>query len=230
MIGRGFRLGLYGHQHRTQITPTHARLYDEETMVIASAGSLCAGRKELPTGALRGYSIVEIADDYRSARIPVREMNVANLFSRAVLRDFSGASYVDMEWTLPVDAAGRPLDVAAEERVAILRQAEDALNRDLNPAKALELLSGIDVAGDEFARKLTVEAAIASGDPETVIGVVGIPTSQAELIHVVDAYANIGKHEIAETQLQEHSARLGLTQLLQEEIVRKIRMKKWNLK
>ncbi len=230
MIGRGFRLGLYGHQHRTQITPTHARLYDEETMVIASAGSLCAGRKELPTGALRGYSIVEIADDYRSARIHVREMNVANLFSRAVLRDFSGASYVDMEWTLPVDAAGRPLDVTAEERVAILRQAEDALNRDLNPVRALGLLSGIDVAGDEFARKLTVEAAIASGDPKTVIGVVSIPTSQAELIHVVDAYANIGKHEIAETQLQEHSARLGLTQLLQEEILSKIRMKKWNLK
>jgi hypothetical protein len=103
MIGRGFRLGLYGHQHRLQVTPQHARLLDDETMAIASAGSLCAGRWELPTGALRGYSIIEISDDYSSARVHVREMGFANLFTRAVLRDFSGRSHVDLTWTTPLD-------------------------------------------------------------------------------------------------------------------------------
>lgn len=227
MIGRGFRLGLYGHQHRTQITPQHARLYDQETMAIASAGSLCAGRKELPTGALRGYSVIEIADDYRSARIHVREMNVANLFSRAVLRDFSGASYVDMEWTAPVDAAGRAIDVAAEERVALLRAAEDALKRDHDPAKTIELLSEMDFEIESFARQLAIEASIALGDPETLIRIVGTPATAGELVHIVDAYMKAGKPEMAEDQLQTYAAQLGVTPLLRDDMTKKIRLTNW---
>jgi hypothetical protein len=42
MIGRSFRLGLYGHQHRPQVTPQHAYLLDLDTMAVASAGSVNA--------------------------------------------------------------------------------------------------------------------------------------------------------------------------------------------
>jgi hypothetical protein len=228
MIGRGFRLGLYGHQHRAQITPQQARMYDQETMAIASAGSLCAGRKELPTGALRGYSIVEIADDYRAARIHVREMSVANLFSRATLRDFAGASFVDMPWSAPVDAAGRPVDFVASEHVAIVRRAEDALKLDADPATAVELLSGVDLERDAFARKLAVEAAVALGDPKTLIKLVGTPSSQGELVYVVNAYAKAGETEKAEMHLRHHGRRLGVTQSLQDDMIRQIKLTKWN--
>ena len=50
MIGRGFRLGLYGHQHRAQATPHQVWLPDRERMAVVSAGSLCAGPRDLPTG------------------------------------------------------------------------------------------------------------------------------------------------------------------------------------
>ena len=54
MIGRGFRLGLYGHQHRTQITPHHIYLPERETMAVVSAGSICNRRRSgpLPQGAI----------------------------------------------------------------------------------------------------------------------------------------------------------------------------------
>ena len=48
MIGRGFRLGLHGHQHKTQVSPHEVCLPDREKMVVVSAGSLCAGTGDLP--------------------------------------------------------------------------------------------------------------------------------------------------------------------------------------
>jgi len=47
MIGRGFRLGLYGHHHKAQIAAQQIHLPGQETMAAISAGSLCAGRYEL---------------------------------------------------------------------------------------------------------------------------------------------------------------------------------------
>lgn len=225
MIGRGFRLGLYGHQHRVQITPQHARLLDEETMVVASAGSLCAGRRELPMGALRGYSVIEIRDDYSGARIHVREMRVANLFSRAVLRDFEGRSYVDLEWTTPLDAAGRPEDPVGEKRYAILRKAEDALQGRGDAAETLQLLSRIDVSMDAFGRRLLLTAAARIG-PLKLIEMTGVPQTIEELVYLVDAYITVGDVQEAESAIAVHAARLSLPEQIKADLKVKIELKK----
>ena len=68
MIGRSFRLGLYGHQHKTQVTPHAIWLPDREKMPVISAGSLWAGASDLPTGVHRQYNVLEIANDCRSIR------------------------------------------------------------------------------------------------------------------------------------------------------------------
>lgn len=226
MIGRGFRLGLYGHQHRVQITPQHARLLDQETMVVASAGSLCAGRRELPMGALRGYSIIEIRDDYSGARVHVREMHIANLFSRAVLRDFEGRSYVDLEWTTPLDAAGRPENPADDKRIATLRKAEDALYGRNDPVEALRLLSTFDVAENAFGRRLVIEAAAAHGDPLKLIEIMREPQSIEELVQLVDAHVAVGNDEKAESAIAEHASRLSLPGPITTELQTKIKLKK----
>jgi hypothetical protein len=225
MIGRGFRLGLYGHQHRVQITPQHARLLDEETMVVASAGSLCAGRRELPMGSLRGYSIVEIRDDYSGARIHIREMRFANLFSRAVLRDFEGRSYVDLEWTTPLDAAGRPENPVGEERIAILRKAEDALHGRGDAAETLQLLSSIDISTDAFGRRLLLAAAAHSG-PLKLIEMTGIPQTIEELVHLIDAYLAVGNAQAAASVIADHAIRLSLPESIKADLQVNIELKK----
>jgi len=225
MIGRGFRLGLYGHQHRVQITPQHAHLLDQETMVIASAGSLCAGRRELPMGALRGYSIIEIRDDYSSARIHVREMRIANLFSRAALRDFEGRSYVDLEWTTPLDAAGRPEDPVGEERIAILRKAEDALNGRNDAVEALRLLSTIDVSTDAFGRRLLLAAAV-HGGPLKLIEIIRTPQTIEELVHLVDAHLSVGNVERATSVIADHAIRLSLPEQIKTDLQTNIELKR----
>lgn len=227
MIGRGFRLGLYGHQHRLQITPQHARLLDDETMAIVSAGSLCAGRWELPTGALRGYSIIEIPDDYASARVHVREMGFANLFSRAVLRDFAGRSYVDLNWTTPLDAGGRPEDPVAQERVKAMREAEEALRAKGDPVGALKLLLKADLQNDPFGRRLVVEAAQATSDPLAALAALGEPQTVEELVLMFDANLAAGRGDEASGVLARHAQRLSLPDPVQRDLELRIKLMEW---
>jgi Calcineurin-like phosphoesterase len=224
MIGRGFRLGLYGHQHRPQITPQYAYLPDRETMAITSAGSLCAGRHELPTGARRGYSVIEVADDYQGARIHVREMAFANLFSRANLPTFGGRSYVDLEWTTPVDAAGRPEDPSRERRAAVIRQAEAALLEQQKPAEALQLLSALRPQDDSIIRQLTLSAARKVGDLNKIIEATGEPESIEELVLGVDARLSQLGPEAADAFLVSHAARLEVPAATQVDLRSKIEL------
>ena len=230
MIGRGFRLGLYGHQHHLQVTPQRAHMLTEETMAIASAGSLCAGRRELPTGALRGYSIVEIRDEYNGARVHVREMSIANSFTRAVLREFGGRSYVDLDWTTPVDAGGRPEDPIRERRVATLRRAEDALRGRDSPREALALLDTIDIGDDAFARRLLVEAATSTGDPLGLPAALGPPQTIEELVLLVDSHLAVGQREQADALLVEHGARLELPEPVRTDLNRRLLLSGWSHK
>ena len=109
MIGRGFRLGLYGHHHRGEAVPLQIHLAGRETMAVISAGSLCAGARELPTGSYRGYNIIEISDNMRQARVHMREMSVANLFCPSRRAAFGGLSWVDLQWEPPCSTLARLL-------------------------------------------------------------------------------------------------------------------------
>ena len=93
MIDRGFRLGLYGHQHKADAEPHYIKLPIQETMVVVSAGSLCAGPSDLPPGVNRQYNVIEIADDFQRARIHVREMTVATAFSQSRRSSLGGRSF-----------------------------------------------------------------------------------------------------------------------------------------
>ena len=227
MIGRGFRLGLYGHQHRLQVTPQHARLLGDETMAIASAGSLCAGRWELPTGALRGYSIIEISDDYSSARVHVREMGFANLFTRAVLREFSGRSYVDLTWTTPLDASGRPEDPVAQRTTTAVREAEEALRADHDPARALDLLTAPGLADHPFGRRLLLEAAQAAGDARRTVAALSDPRTVEELVALFDAHLALGGEGDPGGLLARHAERLGLPEAVRLDMETRMNLLKW---
>ena len=139
MIGRGFRIGLFGHQHRPEAVPHQIHLAASETMAVIGAGSLCAGMRELPLGTYRGYNIIEIADNMQSARIHVREANVANLFSRSLRPAFGGNSWTSLDWNPPADLMGRIPDRAKERIRAAVESAEEAVHRG-RPAEAVVLL------------------------------------------------------------------------------------------
>jgi hypothetical protein len=209
MIGRGFRLGLFGHQHRPDVTPIQIRLADQETMALVSAGSLCAGASELPTGAMRGYNIIEIADNLRGARVHFREMSVANLFCPARRSSLGGASFMDLSWELPPDPAGRDVDSSERWRAAVLTKGESELKAG-KPEACKNLLQPIAAELPEFGRLLLLEAARMTDDRELLIELLTPPRSIGELVERSEVCISARQYANARDGLQRYGTDLGI--------------------
>jgi hypothetical protein len=221
MIGRGFRLGLYGHQHKGQVTPHQVWLPDRERMAVVSAGPLCAGASELPTGVHRQYNIIEIGDDFRSVRIHVRAMAVANLFSRGQLMDLGGASFVDLDWEPPRNLVGTTFNAnAARVRVAI--EEAEAAAKSGNPARAIELLRSLDLTAGSYERQLFLTAATEAEDWSAIVTVTDPPNSIEELVQRVEAFNRLGDSASAINALDRYSRELRLPEPMEVDLRRRV--------
>jgi hypothetical protein len=71
LIDLRFVLGLHGHQHRNDIVDEYASLPARRRLTIISAGSLCAGDDEMPSGERRGFNLIDV-DAGGNCRLCVR--------------------------------------------------------------------------------------------------------------------------------------------------------------
>ncbi len=209
MIGRGFRLGLYGHQHKAQAVGEQVWLSNQEKMAITSAGSLCAGERELPTGTYRQYSILEIAKDFRSARLHVRHMSVANLFCPARLPDFGGKSFMDLDWTPPRNVAGAVINSDALRIQKAIEEAELAAKTG-EPRKAVPILRQLPLPADSYQRELILNAAVAAQDWITITEIADPPLTIDELVKRVDAFSRLDRLPEAHDALDRFARQLDL--------------------
>jgi len=214
LIGRGFRLGLHGHQHRGQVVDRRIFLPRSESITVVSAGSLCAGRRELPTGVNRQYNVLEIADDYDSLRVHVREMSVATVFAPAQRAEFGGRGWMDVALDPPLRASG-PTSTASQD-VRVLRA--EKLFHDKRPAEALDLLRSVDIAEPGYARTLAYEAAQAAGDTDFIVRLLHPPLSVNELVSLTATLIEVGDLDQAESVLSEFTSAVGLTQPVERDL------------
>lgn len=100
MIDRGYRLGMHGHRHKSDVLPFYLHTTPEmHIMAVVGAGSLSAALTQIPHGFNRQYNIIEISDDYTHARVHIREMVVPSVFSQGRMTELGGRSYSDLQWT-----------------------------------------------------------------------------------------------------------------------------------
>ena len=218
MIGRGFRLGLHGHQHKAQATAQEIRLPDQERMAVISAGSLCAGADDLPVGTHRQYNMLEIARDFRSVRSHVRAMTVANLFSRAQLSEFGGASYFDLSWTRPRNAVGEIVDVRSARIGARIDEAEVAVMSG-EAAQAVAILKSLDeLPPGSYQRQLFFKAAMDARDWRGIVDTTDPPATIEELVQRFDAYCRLRDFEGAIDALDRFSRKLRLPEFQESEL------------
>lgn len=208
MIGRGFRMGFFGHQHRPQAAPYQIFTPDAERMAVIGAGSLCAGTGDLPPGVHRQYNVVEIGDNFRSARVHVRQVTVANLFGRANIAAFGGRSYFDLSWDPPSDAGGRPIDADAARNRNQIEQAEAAFKA--GNMKGVLALFVSELPASSYATKLLLEAAEAEQAWEIVVQHTTPPRSLQQLVSHFEAKVCLTQFDQAEAALDRHSRDLGL--------------------
>ena len=205
LIGKGFRLGLHGHQHRGQVTNRYVHLPQMEPMAVVSAGSLCAGPTDLPTGVNRQYNVLEVGEDCRSVRVHVREMAVGTVFAASLRPDLGGKGYVDM-------AIAAPLSLIPPRRLrtdALVEEAENLLKSGDAP-RALATLRNLDLTTVSYARTLAIKAAADAADWASVVEIAVPPQAIDELVTASNALAMQGHFDEATAVLDRYAPVLAL--------------------
>jgi hypothetical protein len=223
MVGYGFRLGLHGHQHRHQVLPMHVDLPERETMALVSAGSLCAGSKELPTGNYRQYNIIEIADDLLSARVHVRQMETAHLFSGRHLTMAGGRTYVEINWGPP--PLGTPIPLLSNEAPPQIVISAERMAAAGNSAGAAESLLNWMPQLSGYARTIFLEACVKAGKWEWIIIKLAEPQSIAELVAFVEACDRTRNSRLALEALNQYGNHLEMPASQLRELERRLRVR-----
>jgi len=206
LIGKGFRLGLHGHQHRAAADNRYVHLPDKQEMAIVSAGSLCAAGWSLPTGVARQYNLIEISDGLTSARVHVREVAMANNFGPARRTEFGLKGYIDLDWQLPPFTSR----YRAEASDARILEAERAKAKG-EFAEVEQLLADVFAGPGTYARnllRLALEEQKAWG---RLISLLDPPATISEVSIVTRALAENGDSDAAEEFLQKHHECVDMT-------------------
>ena len=204
MAGLCFHLGMHGHQHVAATTTYYVHLSESRSIAVVSAGSLCAGSRELPRGVNRQYNLVVIEDNLYRARVHVREMVEGEQFSRKNTGAFS-QGFAEIDWQASTDVMGRVIDVRGENDRRAILQAEEALHTG-NPRKAIELLKGVELSPASHARKIFIQAALKVEDwPMLIATTIGQPQSTEEAVLLVSALIKTNALDSAEDILSNHS-------------------------
>ena len=199
MIGHGFQLGLHGHQHIAATQTQLVHLDEGRSMAVVSAGSLCAGARELPRGVNRQYNLIVIEDDFLHGRVHVREMGEGEQFSRKRNGAFLDG-FVEIGWQPKTDIMGRKVDAQAENSRRAVTIAETAL-RENKPQDAVRALLTIDTASASYARKLIIDALLAIPDWSGLATLLHTPGTVEESVIFVSALMEAGDLESAQTSL-----------------------------
>lgn len=221
MIARGFRVGMYGHQHRAQVSAQSLRLAASETMAILGTGALCAGGAELPSGSNRQYSIVEINDDLCSARVHVREVMASDMFGPASLPSFGRSSSMDVTWDRPTDLFGAPIDTE-QRALTTAVQAAERLVKSSSHHEAVSKLWPLRNQLSGYGRKLLLSAAEVARDWHNLVELTLEPGSIEELILGVGARISVCDFTTARAYLDQHTHRLQLPSHQMNELLARI--------
>ena len=200
MIGHGFRLGLHGHQHVAAANAHYIHLPESQAMAVVSAGSLCAGARELPRGVDRQYNLVVLDDERTSARVVVRQMSEGGHFARKADGRFAADGGISLRWKRPLDLGGRPLDSGSLRLRRAIESAE-RLRADAKPSDALDALSGLEFPPSSYQRSLAIALASDCDRPDRMLQIIDVPGNAEELVHFVMASIRERKPAQAEEAL-----------------------------
>ena len=185
MIGLGFQLGIHGHQHVAATATYYIHLSESQSMAVISAGSLCAGSKQLPRGINRQYNVIVVEDDLLHARVHVREMTEGEQFSRKSNGAFL-KGFVHLSWEAEADAMGRLINTHKENARRAILQAEEALYSG-KAQRAIDLLMGSELLPGSHARRIAIEAAIKLQNWELLVEIISEPCSTEEAVLLISA-------------------------------------------
>lgn len=196
LIGHGFQLGLHGHQHFAEIGSHYVRVPNDMEMAVVSAGSLCAGSRDLPRGINRQYNVVVVSDDYSEIEVHVREMTRGNHFVASSGTSGFAGGVVRMRLAKSTARDIAETNMERERMSRLILEAEREL-RSGRPEAALSLLDAVDCEKEAYARGLMAEAAEKLERWERIVGLYGKPITATERVKLIEALMALGRVEDA---------------------------------
>ena len=217
MVGLNFQIGMHGHQHVASANTHYVHLGESQSMAVVSAGSLCAGAKELPRGQDRQYNVIVFDDDLKSARVHAREMANGGQFAKKTNGAFS-EGFVRLKWSEKLDVMGRLVNVNdLNSRSAILR-ADEALHSN-DAEGAIEALNSIKLEPNSHARNIAIQAGRKLARWDYLVKVIGVPSSAEEAVILISSLIKSDQIDAAEESLKKFTmVDLGTRRGLEEKI------------
>ena len=209
LIECGFSLGLHGHQHRHDIFLHSLGIPELGNMAIIGAGSLAAGKHELPRGTNRQYNMIELSDDLWGARLHLREVEVGTSFGPRRLNAFGGNSYSDISWLDSTEANPLIQDKHFLNRNTTIERSEAAIMSGDNEVAIAAL---VPIVGDLdlYGRELLANAALNSRQWGILIDQLSPPKYIREVPSLVRAAVALKEYELARMIVVEHGEALGM--------------------
>lgn len=220
-LGRGYSLGLHGHEHKYGSFPHSLYFSNEETMSILSSGSLCSSYLELPYRWPRTYTLVVINDDFSSARVHIRQMISPGVFSPFRSDSTGGKSYVDVSWTkipqLAAHGGGRPISILNEIEESI---SDDAL--DL----AIKLIEENKSILTHHARPLLLDVLVKKQNWEKVLKEINSPKNSHEMTILFEACIAKKNWKRAQASLEQAKSNPKIDNKLIQNLIARLKIEK----
>jgi hypothetical protein len=150
--------------------------------------------------------VIQIADDFHSARVHVREMVTGTVFAPARRSEFGLNTYVDLEWEAPPG----PLGEGPDDEQARLIAADRALGEG-HPERVPGILGQTPPIAGSYARRLLAKALEKLERWEDLAILLTPPASNEEFAQGARALVEAGKPDEAHAFLQSHHQGVGLT-------------------
>ena len=185
LIALNIKISFHGHQHRNEIIRAENNIVEDKTMIILSAGSLCAGERELPSGYSRQYNIVELT------RVDKDEIKM-RLCSRVKTPE---SSFDNPVWSNgAIDSSGltefiKKIKHPFPERPSLGKA--EKLFSDKKYIDAITILKQHDIE-DSFVRKILLECYLQTDNYKGIIEDFSNPVSNEEAIQIMNAYQEEG--------------------------------------
>jgi predicted phosphodiesterase len=183
-IDSGISLGFHGHQHKTELIHEFGDVIEQKKIIIFSAGTLCGGPNELPTGNNRQYNLIEIdwksnTDTTIDVRLHMREKTDTSPFDNPIWGaggiDSNLVSYrlVEIEKPKPSDISSILIDI-------------EVMMRNKNYDEAKKQLLNLNLS-DDFVRKFLIQCIIETEDFALALKIFTEPKTDEEFITALNS-------------------------------------------
>lgn len=185
LISKEVKIGFHGHQHKQQIVRIQNTVLEDKKMYVFSAGSLCAGPAEIPTGYNRQYNLIELKriDETRlSVRVLSRQKTAESPFDNPVWETGPLDSSLETNFEREFKH-NKPQPMALYDIEKLLS--------DGNFSEAIRELKHQD-QDDPIVRKMLLECYNNTDDEESILTDFFEPITNDEAIQVLNACISIG--------------------------------------